>query len=106
MEAEGSSTLGKRKREFNSPHHRQNILGQILRLGDRKPVRLELDLADLPEQDSGELINPHMQGERQSRPLEPEIEEVCKATRLDVASRTETVQYSTLGSKLPDGPAS
>ena len=42
MEAEGSSTLGKRKREFQSPHHRQNLLGQILRLGDRKPVRQEL----------------------------------------------------------------
>ena len=51
MEAEGSSTLGKRKRVFNSPHHRQNILGQILRLGDRKPVRQELNLADLPEED-------------------------------------------------------
>ena len=42
MEADSSSTLGKRKREFHGPHHRQNLLGQILRLGDRKPVRQEL----------------------------------------------------------------
>ena len=44
MEAEGSSTLGKRKRESHSSHHRQNLLGQILRLGDRKPVRQQLKL--------------------------------------------------------------
>ena len=98
MEVEGSSTLGKRKREFHSPHYRQNLLGQILRLGDRKPVRQKLKCGRSGLIGPWSLITPHMQGERQSRPLEPEIEEVCKATRLDVASRTETVQYSTLGS--------
>ena len=102
MEVEGSATLGKRKREFHSPHHRQNLLGQILRLGDRKPVRQELKLADSAETGQRSLITPHMQGERQSRPLEPEIEEVCKATRLDVASRAETVKSRTLDCKLPD----